>query len=329
MLLCCCCVIVILSGAKDPSLRADNNERKRILRSFLPQDDTAYGNNVFAAWAVFNGFSVVVKSSFSHDAGATWSKPTILSSPSIDQPQNTFVYPRFAPNGDLFVAFTNFPTKQQQRGSFEKVFVLKSTDGGETFTNQGLAATFNTAPAVYQNTSFRDGIDDYFQVSPFDGSLLLAYQDFNLEGTGTTDIFAMITKDGGLSWSTPILVNDDPNTAATDELQPAIAASPTGRIAVSFYDRRLACPTNDSNIIPAHFGATNFCVNTSVQFYNANLVPIGHNVRASARTWAPTPLTSSSRFCRHSPRPRRSASPRGQLRPAARAPRATTTHHGD
>ena len=248
---------------------------------------TAHGNDVFAAWAVFNGFSVVVKSSFSHDGGATWSNPTILSSPSIDQPQNTFVYPRFAPNGDLFVAFTNFPTKQQQRGSFEKVFVLKSTDGGETFTNQGLAATFNTAPAVYQNTSFRDGIDDYFQVSPFDGSLLLAYQDFNLEGTGTTDIFAMISKDGGLSWSTPILVNDDPNTAATDELQPAIAASPTGRIAVSFYDRRLACPTNDSNIIPAHFGATNFCLNTSVQFYNANLVPIGHNVRASARTWDP------------------------------------------
>jgi hypothetical protein len=217
-------VIVILSGAKDPSLRADNNERKRILRSFLPQEDTAYGNNVFAAWAVFNGFSVVVKSSFSHDAGATWSKPTILSSPSIDQPQNT---------------------------------------------------------------SFRDGIDDYFPVSPFDGSLLLAYQDFNLQGTGTTDIFAMISKDGGLSWSAPILVNDDPNTAATDELQPAIAASPTGRIAVSFYDRRLPCPTNDSNIIPAHFGATNFCVNTSVQFYNANLVPIGHNVRASARTWDP------------------------------------------
>ena len=248
---------------------------------------TAHGNNVFAAWAVFDGFSVVVKSSFSHDAGATWSKPTILTSPSIDQPQNTFVYPRFAPNGDLFVAFTNFPTKQQQKGSFEKVFVLKSTDGGESFTNQGLAVTFNTPPAAYQNTTFRDGIDDYFQVSPADGSLLLAYQDFNLEGTGTTDIFAMISKDGGLSWSTPILVNDDPNTGATDELQPAIAASPSGRIAVSFYDRRLECPFNDPNIMPAHFGATNFCVNTSVQFYDSNLMPIRHNVRASARTWDP------------------------------------------
>jgi hypothetical protein len=56
---------------------------------------------------------------------------------------------------------------------------------------------------------------------------------------------------------------------------------------VSFYDRRLACPSNDPNIMLADFGATNFCVNTSVQFYDSNLVPIGHNVRASARTWDP------------------------------------------
>jgi hypothetical protein len=249
---------------------------------------TAHGNNVFAAWAVFNGFSVVVKSSFSHDAGKTWSKAAQLTSPSIDQAQNTFVYPRFAPDGSLFVAFTNFPTKQQQKGAFEKVFILKSTDGGESFTDQGLAVTFNSPPAVYQNTSFPDGIDDYFQVSPFDGSLLLAYQDFNLEGTGTTDIFAMISNNGGLTWSTPILVNDDRSTGDTDQLQPAIAAGPSGRIAVAFYDRRLACPTTDPNILAAHFGATNFCVNTSVQFYESRtLQPIGHNVRASAFTWDP------------------------------------------
>ena len=249
---------------------------------------TAHGDNVFAAWAVFNGSSVVVKSAFSHDAGRTWSQPTVLTSPSIDQPQNTFVYPRFAPDGTLFVAFTNFPTKQQQKGALEKVFILKSTDGGETFTNQGLAVTFNTPPGVYQNTTFRDGIDDYFQVSPADGSLLLAYQDFNLESTGTTDIFAMISHDGGVTWSTPVLVNNDPGTGATDQLQPAIAAAPTtGRIAVAFYDRRLACPTNDPNILPAHFGATNFCINTSVQFYDAALHPIGHNVRASKFTWDP------------------------------------------
>ena len=82
-------------------------------------------------------------------------------------------------------------------------------------------------------------------------------------------------------------MNDDPNTGATDQLQPAVAASPSGRIAVAFYDRRLPCPSNDSNILPADQGATNFCINTSVQYYDSNLNPVGHNIRASAATWDP------------------------------------------
>lgn len=247
---------------------------------------TAYGDHVFAAWAVFNGSSVTPYYSTSSDGGVTWSKPVALASPSIDQAQNTYVYPRFSSKGTLYVAFTNTPVKQQQKYGIEKVYVLKSTDFGATFTNQGQAVAFNSPPFQYQNTTFRDGIDDYFQVSP-DGSLLLAYQDWNLEGTGTTDIFAMISHDGGLHWSSPILVNDDPNTGTTDQLQPAIAAAPNGHIAVAFYDRRLACPTHDSNILAADFGATNFCLNTSVQFYDSNLNPIGNNIRASAFTWDP------------------------------------------
>jgi hypothetical protein len=246
----------------------------------------AQGNRVFAAWAVYNGYTVTPYYSYSTDAGATWSRPVALVSPSIDQPQNTYVYPRFAPDGTLYVAYTGFPNKQHQQYAFEKVHVLKSTNGGASFTNQGVVVTFNTPPATYQNTTFRDGIDDYFQVSPYDGSLLLAYQDWNLEGTGTTDIFGMISHNGGQTWSAPILVNDDPNTAATDQLQPVIAASSSGRIAVAFYDRRLACPS-DSNILPADRGAANFCINTSVQFYGAYLQPVGHNVRTSQYTWDP------------------------------------------
>jgi hypothetical protein len=78
---------------------------------------TAHGSNVFAAWAVFDGHSVVVKSSFSHDAGKTWSKAAQLTSPSIDQAQNTDVYPRFAPDGTLYVPSPTFRPSSSRRAA--------------------------------------------------------------------------------------------------------------------------------------------------------------------------------------------------------------------
>jgi hypothetical protein len=35
------------------------------------------------------------------------------------------------------------------------------------------------------------------------------------------------------------------------------------------------------------YGATNYCVNTAIQFYNPSLARIGHNLRLSAHTWDP------------------------------------------
>src|SRR5207248_276593 len=99
-----------------------------------------------------------------------------------------------------------------------------------------------------------------------------------------------------------IRVND--NVSAVDELQPNLTVAPNGTVAVAFYDRRLACPAsgtaeaegaglasdtvnpNYSGPLPP-YGATNYCVNTSIQFYSPTLAPRGHNVRLSAHTWDP------------------------------------------
>lgn len=43
---------------------------------------------------------------------------------------------------------------------------------------------------------------------------------------------------------------------------------------------------NYSGTLPP-YDATNYCINSSVQFYTASLVPIGHNIRASQHTWDP------------------------------------------
>jgi hypothetical protein len=75
-------------------------------------------------------------------------------------------------------------------------------------------------------------------------------------------------------------------------------------VSVNFYDRRLACPSAGSaeaagagialDTINPHYsgtlppyGASNYCINTSVQFYSPNLIPLGNNIRLSAHTWDP------------------------------------------
>jgi hypothetical protein len=106
---------------------------------------------------------------------------------------------------------------------------------------------------------------------------------------GVSNIWLTASFDRGANWTAPILVND--NAALVDELQPNLTVdAASGKVAVGFYDRRLPCETGNaagSQYDPAAAGASNYCINTAVQFYDASLHPLGQNVRASAHTWDP------------------------------------------
>ncbi len=72
----------------------------------------------------------------------------------------------------------------------------------------------------------------------------------------------------------------------------------------AFYDRRLTCPAsgtaeasaagialdqvnpNFAGALPP-YGASNYCINASVQYYTPVLAPIGHNIRLTQHTWDP------------------------------------------
>jgi hypothetical protein len=113
-----------------------------------------------------------------------------------------------------------------------------------------------------------------------------------------------------MTWTAPIQVND--NTNVVDEFQPNLAVAASGTVSVNFYDRRLACPifgsqealgaglaldtVNPNFAGTPPYGATNYCVNTSIQFYTPTLVARGRNIRLSQHTWDPQ-LNSPYRFC--------------------------------
>jgi hypothetical protein len=247
-----------------------------------------FKDHVYATWDIIDGnigSTVKLREATSVDRGLTFSKAKTIVSASNDQLRDQFSQPAVDPTGTLYVAYTNIGTKSTQAD----MFVTKSTDGGSTFTTPVMAATGRLiGSSRVTNTTFRDGINFAFAVSPTTpGHLYLVYDDFN----GTQyNVFFVQSTDGGQTWSTPIAVNDDILSGhVADHFQGAVAAGPNGAVAVAFYDRRATCPS-DSSIIPQDVGRSNFCIDVSVQAFKdsgAGATPVGSNIRASNFTWDP------------------------------------------
>jgi hypothetical protein len=243
-------------------------------------------DDVFVAWTVFNGFTSVIEYSISHDRGQTFTSPRKLTVPANQSgPSTTYVYPSYDAAGNLYIAFASFPACCSSPAS---IWVTRSTDGGETWTPFVQVASGLPTVGRLPNTTFRDGILEHFAASPtYPGHLYLVYEAW--DGTQMDVKFTQST-DGGFTWSTPIKVNDNVDGAtATDQFQPQVAAGPGGAVAVNFYDRRLACPS-DASVLPADRGRANFCIDVSLQAFKdsgSGAVPVGQNVRVSTYTWDP------------------------------------------
>jgi hypothetical protein len=245
-------------------------------------------DHVYAAWAVFNGSATKVRMAVSRDRGLTFDKAVTLSPPSQVGPAVTYVLPEIDAAGNVYVSVVSFPPN----GGSSKIYVAASTDDARTFTPFVPVTTVSMIPSGgLPNTRFRDGITESFAASPtFAGHLYLAYEDWDTT-LGQMDVKFTQSTDAGLTWSKPVVVNDnvDAPGVPTDQFQPSVAAGPNGAVAVAFYDRRQVCP-NDASVLKADMGQPNFCIDTSLQAYKDfgnGAVPVGANVRISEFTWDP------------------------------------------
>jgi len=249
-----------------------------------------FQDHVYAAWAVFNGNGggIKVRMAVSRDRGQTFAKAVTIAPPSQVGPGATYVYPEIDAAGNVYVAVVSFPAN----GGSSTIYVARSTDDGRTFGAFVPVTGVDAIPTSgLPNTRFRDGITESFAASPtYPGHLYLAYENWDVTA-GQMDVKFTQSTDGGQHWSSPVVVNDnvDAPGAPTDQFQPSVAAGPDGAVAVAFYDRRAACPS-DPSVLPADVGRTNFCIDTSLQPYKdsgSGAVPVGGNVRISQFTWDP------------------------------------------
>jgi hypothetical protein len=255
-------------------------------------------NRIYAMWVNFHTVTAVPYVSYAdalrNGTHTPWSKPQLLPVPSQTPQGATYLLPHVDPSGAVYTTLTSFnPSKGYCCTS---VFVDKSTDGGATWSTTGTAVARVTPPgAQYANTTFRDGIENSFAVgNRLDAHgaypLYVAYEDYS---AGVDNVMMTASYDGGASWTSPVQAND--NASSVDEFQPNLAVAANGTVSVAFYDRRLGCPTAGTTegsaagigLDPAASGASNYCVDSSVQFYDASLRPLGHNVRLTQHSWDP------------------------------------------
>jgi hypothetical protein len=266
-------------------------------------------NRVYAMWVDFHFLVPVPFVSFADSrpdgTHTDWSAPQALPLSPHNAQGVTYLLPHVDPTGAVYTTLTNFNPKKGF--CCTSIFVDKSTDGGQTWSVAGTAVpTATPPPLIYPNTTFRDGIENTFTVGNHLDSqgaypLYVAYEDFS---AGVDNVLLTASYDGGATWSTPIQVND--NATPVDEFQPNLTVAADGTVSVNFYDRRLACPAIGTTEATAAgialdmaaqnpgytgpvppSGASNYCVNASIQFYGPDLTPIGHNIRLTQHTWDP------------------------------------------
>jgi len=263
--------------------------------------NSSHPDRIYAMWTVFDGIAAVPEVSYadaiSDGTHTPWSTPQTLPMAANSPQGDTYALPHVTADGTVYTTLTNFT----DHSSVASIILDRSTDGGVTWeTVSTVVSNIQTPPITYRNTNFRDGIENTFAVGPKlttgQYPLYVSWEDYS---TGYGNLQISASYNGGLTWSTtPVKVNDNPGD--TDAFQPNVATAANGRVLVAFYDRRLDCPLKGieatlagidiDTTLPngAHpYGAHNYCVNSSLQVFDANLNKVLGNVRLSQHTWDP------------------------------------------
>ena len=152
----------------------------------------------------------------------------------------------------------------------------RSTDGGATFSLMssqnfaGYVGTFVNGRNSVQNMRTRPYpfITADNSYGPYRGRLYLVYTTNSPAGSGNKpDIFCRYSDDQGATWSSQVLVNDDPNSENNNQWHPSTwCDKETGRLFIKWMDTR-DTPTSDSAYIYASYsddGGQTFAPNQKV-----------------------------------------------------------------
>lgn len=171
--------------------------------------------------------------SASTDGGLTWSTQVILNGSQSNMAN--MPVPAVAPDGTIYVSWLDYNV---QTGGAGTIYLDVSSDGGTTWLPTDLTVMTIPLPPINLNggTDVRAKGAPVLHTSPFNSQeLYIVFAAQAITGDEGNIIFIKST-DGGITWTSGIMVNDDGTT--NDQVLPWMDVKPNGIIDIAWYDRR-------------------------------------------------------------------------------------------
>lgn len=204
-----------------------------------------YSNNLYDAWTDFYGFADGdIALSRSTNGAESWSAPVNMSSAVNAGSHCQGVNINSGPNGEVYVIwaiYDGWPTDETAIG------MTRSFNGGATFEPatriiQNIRGIRSTGVNKnMRNNSFPSMACD-ISGGEFNGNIYIVWSNVGVPGINSgndVDVYMSGSEDLGVTWSTPLRVNQDPTGLGSKHYFPWITCDPeNGMLSVVFYDDR-------------------------------------------------------------------------------------------
>jgi hypothetical protein len=204
-----------------------------------------YANRVYSAWTRFQSGhpnNNKVEVSYSSNNGETWSTPANVSAGVNSGSHDQGVNIQTGPNGEVYVTWAIYDQWGAGVYGEDAIGFNVSTDGGATW---GVARRIYAAANFgirgnLKSTAIRVSSFPSMGVNRTTGHIYITWPQKTVAPAGTSpDIVLIKSLDGGLTWSAPVRVNDDPIANGKDQYYPWLTVDQTtGHVYSVFYDSR-------------------------------------------------------------------------------------------